>query len=55
MAGNDHAREDADDLSNPVIGVAIEVHRLLGLGLLESPYAGCLCQELTLRGIPFEC
>lgn len=36
-----------------VIGSAIEVHRSLGPGLLESAYAACLAQELALRGIPF--
>lgn len=40
--------------SEAVIGAAIEVHRTLGPGLLESAYCGCLCRELTLRGIPFE-
>ena len=42
-------------LSNQVIGACIEVHRHLGPGLLESAYEACLCRELTLRGIPFEC
>jgi len=37
-----------------VIGAAIAVHRALGSGLLESAYQECLCQELALRGIPFE-
>jgi GxxExxY protein len=37
-----------------VIGAAIEVHRQLGPGLLESAYRECLARELTLRGIPFE-
>src|SRR6476619_4765729 len=36
-----------------VIGAAIEVHRHLGPGLLESAYEACLAHELTLRGIPF--
>jgi GxxExxY protein len=39
------------DLTEQIIGAAIEVHRALGLGLLESEYEACLCQELTLRGI----
>lgn len=38
-------------LSDVVIGAAIEVHRLLGPGLLESSYQACLCRELELRGI----
>ncbi len=40
--------------SERVIGAAIEVHRHLGPGLLESTYEECLCQELQLRGLPFE-
>jgi len=44
---------DKDPLSDSVIGAAIEVHRTLGPGLLESAYEECLCRELALRGIPF--
>jgi GxxExxY protein len=40
-------------LSGAVIGAAIEVHRQLGPGLLESTYEACLCYELTARGVPF--
>ena len=40
-------------LSTAVIGAAIEVHRALGPGLLESAYMRCLQHELTLRGIVF--
>jgi len=47
-------RERANELSTQVIGAAIEVHRHLGAGLLESAYEGCLCRELSLRGIPFQ-
>jgi GxxExxY protein len=43
-----------NELSQAIIGAAIEVHRVLGPGLLESAYEECLCRELTLRGIPFE-
>ena len=42
-----------DDLSRHVIGCAIEVHRTLGPGLLESTYETCLAHELSLAGIPF--
>ncbi len=42
-----------DDLSSQVINAAIEVHRALGPGLLESAYEHCLCRELELRGVPF--
>ena len=41
-------------ITDVVIGAAIEVHRQLGPGLLESAYQECLCKELSLRGIPFE-
>ena len=43
-----------DARSNQVIGAAIEVHRQLGPGLLESAYELCLTEELSLRGIAFE-
>jgi GxxExxY protein len=42
------------ELSNQVIGCAIEVHRALGPGLLESAYQQCLCHELRLNQIAFE-
>jgi GxxExxY protein len=37
-----------------IIGAALTVHKALGPGLLESAYQECLCQELNVRGIPFE-
>jgi GxxExxY protein len=43
-----------DELTEKVIGAAIEVHRHLGPGLLESIYESALCHELNLRQIPFE-
>jgi GxxExxY protein len=42
------------ELTRSIIGAAIEVHKLLGPGLLESAYEECLCHELTLRRIRFE-
>ncbi len=42
-----------EDLTEKIIGAAIEVHRTLGPGLLESAYQECLAQELTLRKVPF--
>ncbi|MBA3346881.1 MAG: GxxExxY protein [Gemmatimonadales bacterium] len=41
-------------VSHAVIGAAIEVHRQLGPGLLESIYERALCRELWLRGVPSE-
>ena len=43
-----------NSLTESIIGAAIEVHRALGPGLLESAYEECLCHELTERRIPFE-
>jgi GxxExxY protein len=43
-----------NDLTYETIGAAIEVHRTLGPGLLESSYRECLCRELLLRGIGFK-
>jgi len=43
----------SEDRTGDVIGAAIEVHRSLGPGLLESAYEECLCRELTLRQLPF--
>jgi len=46
-------QEDKDPRTGPIVGAAIEVHRHLGPGLLESAYEECLCHELHLRGIDF--
>ncbi len=46
--------DNPNDVTGTVIGAAIEVHRILGAGLLESVYEECLCRELELRNIPFE-
>jgi len=43
-----------DELSSRVLGCAIEVHRELGPGLLESTYEQCLAYELIQAGIPFK-
>lgn len=47
-------RAVVNQTTEAVIGAAIEVHRHLGPGLLESAYEECLCQELKLRNIPFK-
>jgi GxxExxY protein len=43
-----------DVLTGEIIGAAIEVHKHLGPGLLESAYQQCLARELTLRDIPYK-
>ena len=45
---------DINELSNKIIGAAIEVHKALGPGLLESAYEECMCHELTLRSLSYE-
>ena len=45
---------DINKLSSKIIGAAIEVHKALGPGLLESAYEECLCHEFGLRHISFE-
>ncbi len=42
-----------NDITDNIIGAAIEVHRTLGAGLLESIYEDCLCYELASRGVRF--
>ena len=44
-----------DELTYKVIGCAIEVHKHLGPGLLESIYEKCFLKELSLRGIQYKC
>ncbi|MBC8548379.1 MAG: GxxExxY protein [Candidatus Brocadiales bacterium] len=43
-----------NEISEKIIGAAIEVHRILGAGLLESVYEDALCHELYLRGLKFQ-
>ena len=43
-----------DELSNKVIGFAIEVHKQLGPGLLENTYKQCLAYELTMAKVKFQ-
>jgi GxxExxY protein len=45
---------ESDPLSGRVIGAAIEVHKIIGPGLIESIYENALCYELSLRGLKFE-
>ena len=43
-----------EELTSEIVGAAIDVHRVLGPGLLESAYEECLCRELELRQIRFQ-
>ncbi|HET6453533.1 MAG TPA: GxxExxY protein [Armatimonadota bacterium] len=43
-----------EEITERIIAAAIDVHRALGPGLLESAYQACLARELELSGIPFE-
>lgn len=51
---NNDVQESRDPLTEKVIGCAIEVHRILGPGLLESAYQHCLLQELRKQGLGVE-
>ncbi len=42
------------ELTEAIIGAAIEVHKELGPGLMESAYEECLCHELSVRGLKFQ-
>jgi GxxExxY protein len=42
-----------EELTERILGAAIEVHKALGPGLLESAYEECLCHELNLRRLRF--
>ena len=46
-----HSEDELNRISNVVIGCAIEVHRILGPGLLESAYQQCLAWELRQAGL----
>ena len=54
MPLDDLRRREINLLTENVVGAAIEVHRELGPGLLESAYHQCLCRELTLRGLSWK-
>ncbi len=45
---------DINKLSSRIIGAAIEVHKALGPGLLESAYEECICHELSIGGLSLE-
>jgi GxxExxY protein len=52
--GTKDTKVTANRLSYDIVGAAIEVHKHLGPGLLESAYEACLCRELGQRGIAYE-
>ena len=54
MKDRKNMKKKFTELSNIVIGCAIEVHKTLGPGLLESTYQQCLAHELKLKGIDFQ-
>ncbi len=45
---------NTNQLTQEIIGAAIEVHRVLGPGLLESAYGTCLCREFEMRGLSYK-
>ena len=45
---------ESEQLTQQIIGAAMEVHKALGPGLLESSYKACLCRELAIRGLSFQ-
>jgi len=47
-------KDSANKITSEIIGAAIEVHKVLGPGLLESAYEECLCHELGIRGVAFK-
>jgi GxxExxY protein len=51
--GWEEPSKELNELSYRVIGAAIEVHRLLGPGFLETVYEEAICVELAVRGVPF--
>ncbi len=52
MIDNLETGEERDPLTHRIIGAAMEVHREMGPGLLESVYQKCLAHELSRQGIP---
>jgi GxxExxY protein len=52
--GTEDAEGPSTRQSSDILGAAIEVHRRLGAGLLESAYERCLCHELGFQGIPIQ-
>lgn len=53
MKRRDAEAQSINAVTEAIIGAAIEVHKALGTGLLESAYEACLCHELALRKLAF--
>ena len=54
MSERDETEQRINNITEKIIGAAIEVHKGLGPGLLESAYEECLCYELSQNGLAFE-
>jgi GxxExxY protein len=54
MNHRDTETQRLNQITEQIIGCAIEVHRALGPGLLESAYEECLCYELSQKGLKFK-
>ena len=54
MVSNGPTKLLHQEVTQSLIGAAMDVHAALGPGLLESAYESCLAHELTLRGLPFD-
>ncbi len=54
LESTENTEEESDSLTGQIIGAAIDVHRALGPGLLESAYEACLIYELRLKKLEIE-
>lgn len=54
MTGQSMDTQKINAFTKSIIGAAIDVHKALGPGLLESAYQECLCYEVNMRGLPGE-
>lgn len=54
LEGTESTEEESNTLTGKIIGAAIDIHRALGPGLLESAYEACLIYELRLRKLKVE-
>jgi GxxExxY protein len=54
MSGKEKTKEEYNRITEAIIGAAVDVHRQLGPGLLESAYEACLAYEIAQRGMKVE-